>query len=70
MIHGYPECGPGALTMEELYQSFRERLGEESDRYRGALELISKWSNGNLGDIAREALGPDGRPALNGSDAS
>jgi len=26
MYHNYPECGPGSLELEELYQAFKERL--------------------------------------------
>lgn len=29
MTHDYPECGPGELRVEELYQAFRKRLFKE-----------------------------------------
>jgi hypothetical protein len=29
MVHDYPECGPGSLDVEELYQAFRQRLLRE-----------------------------------------
>lgn len=29
MTHDYPECGPGSIDVEELYQVFRERFAKE-----------------------------------------
>lgn len=29
MLHGYPECGPGSLNIEDLYHAFKERFIEE-----------------------------------------
>ena len=26
MTHDYPECGPGELRVEDLYQAFRKRF--------------------------------------------
>lgn len=32
MVHDYPECGPGAIGIEKLYQMFKQRLLEESQQ--------------------------------------
>lgn len=29
MLHDWPECGPGRLTLEQLYQMFKARMVEE-----------------------------------------
>lgn len=29
MIHNWPECGPGAIKVEDLYQAFKARLTQE-----------------------------------------
>lgn len=29
MLHGWPECGPGRVEIEELYQMFKARLVTE-----------------------------------------
>lgn len=29
MTHDYPECGPGSIEVERLYQAFRERFLKE-----------------------------------------
>ena len=29
MVHDYPECGPGGITLDELYAMFKKRLAEE-----------------------------------------
>ena len=30
IIHDWPECGPGSLSIEALYQAFKARLAEEA----------------------------------------
>jgi hypothetical protein len=30
MTHGWPECGPGSINVEEMYQAFKARLAAES----------------------------------------
>lgn len=29
MVHDWPECGPGSIKLEELYQAFKARLLSE-----------------------------------------
>lgn len=30
MVHDWPECGPGALALEDLYQMFKARMAREA----------------------------------------
>lgn len=39
MLHGWPECGPGSLFIERLYQAFKDRLEREIELPRLEREL-------------------------------
>lgn len=38
MVHNWPECGPGAVSFEDLYQAFRARFLREQNHHEDQCE--------------------------------